>query len=94
MTIVVTRAARRDLIEAYDFIAAHSPDAAGRVLDRLFSVIRRIDAGELKGPEVRLEDGRRARRWSVPPFRIYYRRSTRRTVVVRVYHQARRPIER
>jgi toxin ParE1/3/4 len=93
MSIFLTRIAQHDLTEIHEFIAADNPSAARRIIEHLFAVIGQLDNGELKGPEVRLSDGRRVRRWSVPPYRIYYRRSTRRTVIVRVFHQARRPLE-
>ncbi len=69
MNILVTRTARGDLTETYDFIASSNPDAARRVLDQLFEVIRQLAVGDLKRPEVRLVDGRRARRWSIAPYR-------------------------
>ena len=94
MSIVLTRAARTDLAEAYEYIARDNHAAATRVLDRLVAVVEQLAAGELQGPEVRLSDGRRVRRWSAPPYRIYYHHSPRRLVVVRIYHQSRRPIER
>ena len=93
MNVVLTRRAQRDLTEIYEFIAADNPAPAELVLARLFQVIQQIADGDLNGPEVRLTDGRRVRRWPVPPYRVYYRRSAQRTVIVRVYHQARRPLE-
>ena len=86
-------AARRDLDEIYEFIAADSATAAERVIRLLLSVIQKLADGEIKGPAVRLKDGREVRRWSVPPYRVYYRRTPRRKVMARVYHQARRSIE-
>ena len=92
--VVVSARAKKDLTGIYNFIADDSPRAAGRVMDRLVSVFHQLAAGELHGPEVSFEDGRRARRWPVPPYRIYYRRTRSRTTILRVYHGARRPIER
>jgi hypothetical protein len=46
------------------------------------------------GREVLLRDGRWVKTWPVPPYRIYYRVSGQELQVIRVYHQARRPIER
>lgn len=93
MIIILIRRAQRDIAEIYEFVAASNPTAAARIGARLLDVIRQIADGRLQGPEVRLTDGRRVRRWSVPPYALYYRRSARRTVVVRIYHQARRPLE-
>jgi plasmid stabilization system protein ParE len=91
--VVVTRAARRDLQEAYDYAATDNPFAASRLIDDLVSHFLRIASGELKGPEVLLSDGRTASYWVRPPFRIYYRVRGARLTIVRVYHQARKPIE-
>jgi plasmid stabilization system protein ParE len=93
MNLVVTRAAQIDLKDIYEFIVKDNPDAAERVLSHLSDVIQQLADGALQGPDVRLKNGRRLKRWSAPPYRIYYRRTSRRTVVVRVYHQARRPLE-
>src|SRR5438093_1314567 len=93
MNTVLTRAARHDLTDIYEFVAADNPVAAEQVITRLFDIMEQLAVGELKGPEIRLADGRRVRRWTVPPYRVYYRRSSRRTVIVRVYHQARRSLE-
>lgn len=93
MNVVLAPAARRDLAEIYEFVAADNVGAAERVILQLFLVVRQLGDGELKGPEVRLTDGRHVRRWSVPSYRVYYRKTSRRTVIVRVYHQARRSLE-
>ena len=93
MNVVISPRALRDIAEAYDYIAADSPAAADRLLDRLDEMVPRLAAGELSGPRVRLRSGGLANSWSLPPFRLYYRRSRSRLVLLRVYHQARRPIE-
>jgi plasmid stabilization system protein ParE len=49
--------------------------------------------GQFSGPQVIFRGGRQAQRWSKRPYRIYYRRTRNRTTILRVYHQARRPIE-
>lgn len=86
--------ARHDLAEALQLIASESPDAAERTRQRLITVIQYLVAGDLTGPQVTLSDGRIAHRWSVRPYWIYYRFRGRRMEVLRIYHQARRPIER
>jgi len=93
MNVVVTPRARRDLDEAYAYVARDSLHAAERELGRLLEAFRRLADGELSGPEVRLKSGRRAHSWPVPPYRIYYRRTRRTMTVYRVHHQARQPIE-
>jgi toxin ParE1/3/4 len=92
LNLHLSAAARRDLEEVYAFIAADNDSAAERVVRRLLGVMEQLATGELNGPEVRLENGRLVRRWSVPPYRVYYRRTSLRTTIVRIYHQARRPL--
>lgn len=94
MTVVVMPQAKRDLEQIHTFIGSDSPGAADRVLDRLVDTFHQLDAGALNGPPVRLAGARRGNRWSAPPYRIYYRRIGPLTEILRVYHQARRPIER
>jgi plasmid stabilization system protein ParE len=91
--VIISPRARRDLNEAYAYIAQDSPQAADRVLDDLVSIFHLLAAGDLNGPEVILPGGRRAQRWSRRSYRIYYRRTARRTTILRVYHGSRRPIE-
>lgn len=75
-------------------MARDSRNAADRFLARLVEVIGLLATEAFTGREVVLRDGRRVRTWPVPPHRIYYRRQGDLFEVVRVYHQARRPIER
>ena len=76
------------------YISRDSVDAADRMFDRLYTAFHRLANGELQGPMVRLRDGRTAQRWPVSPYRIYYRRAVGQILILRVYHGARRPIER
>lgn len=55
-------------------------------------MIDELAAGGLDGPEQELLSGQRVRSWPVPPVRVYYRRTGDLLEVVRIYHQARRPI--
>ena len=93
MNVSFAPAAQHDLLEIISYIASDNSTAAERVLDRILEIIQQLADRALSGPEVRLSDGRRVRAWSVPPYRIYNRRSSSRLVVVRVYHRARRPLE-
>ena len=94
MTLVIVPDAIQDLEEIYDYIERDRPQAAEHVLNRLVTTCQRLADGELNGPAVQLIDGRRAQKWSVPPYRIYYRHAANQTLILRFYHQARRPIER
>jgi len=94
MTIVVAPQAGRDLREAYEYILKDNPIAADRVLAHIVEVIGMLASEAVTGRDVLLRDGRRVKTWPVPPYRIYYRVSWQELQVIRVYHQARRPIER
>ncbi|MBI3098266.1 MAG: type II toxin-antitoxin system RelE/ParE family toxin [Planctomycetes bacterium] len=94
MRIVVSPLAQRDLDEAYRHISLDSPDAADRVLAQITETVGLLASGLVIGSQTTLRDGRRVRSWSMPPYRIYYRVNADELDVVRVYHMARRPIER
>ena len=84
--------ARHDLRSAVEYVAAQNPTAAAELTDQLLSTIEKLAQGEFQGTEVQLRSGAIVRSWPVVPYRIYYRRSDEALQVVRVYHQARRPI--
>jgi toxin ParE1/3/4 len=94
MTIVVAPQACEDLREAYEYILKDNPIAADRVLAHIVAVIGMLASEVVTGMDVLLRDGRRVKTWPVPPYRIYYRVNGQELQVIRVYHQARRPIER
>lgn len=94
MRVVLTIAAERDLKEAEGYIAQGSEAAAERFLARFHEVMGLPGSGVVQGPAVQLRDGREAVAWSLPPYRIYYRLRGSGLEVLRVDHQARRPIEK
>jgi plasmid stabilization system protein ParE len=91
--IVLSPLAAQDLNEAYEFIANDNKRAADEVLIRITEVLGLLASGRVRGREVKLTRGRKVRTWSLPPYRIYYRIQDDELQVVRIYHQARRPIE-
>jgi plasmid stabilization system protein ParE len=93
MDLVFSPAALDDLEEIHRYIARENPRAAAAVLARLDDVFQKLMMGEIQGPRVRLLSGEQARRWPVPPYRIYYERTASQTHILRVYHGALRPIE-
>lgn len=93
MIIRLSPLAGEDLRQAYEHVARANHEAADRMLARIVEVVAILASGAVEGRDVRLRDGRRVRAWPVPPYRIYYRRGTEVFEIVRVYHQARRPIE-
>ena len=94
MKIRYSPEAAQDLLDVVEYFVPRNSPAAERLYEEVRALIRRIAAGELEGPEVKLRTGARVRSWPVHPFRVYYQRSSTALLVVRIYHHARRPIER
>ena len=94
MRVLTSEQAREDLQEIYDYISADNPEAADRVLARIVEIIGLLAAGAFEGRTVRLSDGRAVQVWAARPYRIYYRVSNGALEVIRIYHQARRSIEK
>ena len=92
MSVVVSPEAVGDLEAAVDFLAERNPTAAARLIERAFELFRQLEAKAFEGPEQVLTDGSKVRSWPMAPFRVYYQRRGPDLVVLRVYHQARRPL--
>lgn len=88
-----TEDAEADLLEAVAYVAADDPAAAHRFLERFREIATSLAAGLVEGPETTLTDRRVVRSWPLHPYRIYYRRVQGGIEIIRIYHQARRPIE-
>ena len=66
-----------------------------RLGDRILGLIHDLARGGFDGPEQRLRTGEIVRSWPLPPLRLYYQRSPDgELTVLRIYHQAQRPIAR
>ena len=94
MKVELAPEAVEDLEAVVDSIKEKAPQAAADLSDRVFAMIEHLAAGELDGPQQTLRSGEEVRSWPVPPLRIYYQRLDDRFLVLRIYHQARRPITR
>lgn len=93
MKVVYTRQAVQDLVDAYEYLIGRDDIwSAQRVDARIARVVERLARREFEGPLMTLRSGTRARSWPAPPFRILYTRDEEVLVVLRVYHQARRPL--
>jgi len=90
--VVVAPEARDDLAAAVGYVAKDNPAAAARLLNRVHEVVDLLAEGGLDGPLSRLRSGVEVRSWPVPPLRIFYRREPNTLIVVRIYHQSRRPL--
>lgn len=94
MTVVYTEEAIADIVEAIAYLNERNPTAAANLDIDITRCIERLAAHDFEGPESRLKSGARVRSWPVPPFRIYYQRHADELLIVRVYHQTRRPLTR
>ena len=94
MKVTYTEEAIVDIVEAISYLNERNPTAAAKLDEDITRCIERLADREFEGPVSRLRSGAVVRSWSVPPFRIYYQRHPDELLIVRVYHQARRPITR
>jgi plasmid stabilization system protein ParE len=86
--------AEADLHNLMEYLAGQNPRAASQRGEHILSTIEQLADGEFEGPEQTLLSGEAVRSWAVPPLRIYYQREAGTLRVLRIYHQARRPIVR
>ena len=94
MKVTYTEEAIADIVEAITYLNERNPTAAAKLDADIGECIERLADREFEGPVSRLRSGAVVRSWALPPFRIYYQRLTDELLIVRVYHQARRPITR
>jgi plasmid stabilization system protein ParE len=94
MNVALSAAACKDLRQAHNHIARDNPIAAAREVTGILASLQDLADTKVDGREVILDDGRRVRVWFVSSYRVYYRRTATKLQVVRIYHQARSPIER
>lgn len=94
MKVTYTEEAVADIIEAITYLNERNPTSAANLDAEIARCIARLADREFEGPISRLRSGTVVRSWGVPPFRIYYQRHPDELLIVRVYHQARRPITR
>ena len=94
MKVTYTEEAIADIVEAVTYLSDRSPTAASKLDAEIARCIERLADWEFEGPVSRLRSGAVVRSWGVPPFRIYYQRHPDELLILRVYHQERRPITR
>ncbi len=92
MKVTYTEEAVADIVEAVRYLNQRNPTAAAKLDAEIARCIDRLADREFDGPISRLRSGAVVRTWGVPPFRIYYQRHLDELLIVRVYHQARRPV--
>jgi plasmid stabilization system protein ParE len=81
-------------IEAITYLNERNPTAAAKLDAAITRCVERLAAKEFDGPVSRLRSGAVVRTWGVRPFRLYYQRNREELLILRVYHQKRRPITR
>ena len=94
MKVTYTEEAVADIVDAITYLNERNATAAAKLNAEIARSIERLADREFEGPASRLRSGAIVRSWSVPPFRIYYQRHPDELLIVRVYHQKRRPITR
>lgn len=94
MKVTYTEEAVADIVEALTYLNERNPTAAAKLDADIARCVERLADREFEGPVSRLRSGAVVRSWGVPPFRIYYQRQPDELLIVRVYHQKRRPLTR
>jgi len=94
LKITYTEEAVADVVDAITYLNERNPTAAANLDAEIAQCIERLAAQEFDGSVSRLRSGALVRSCAVAPFRIYYQRHPDELLIVRVYHQSRRPIAR
>jgi plasmid stabilization system protein ParE len=94
LKVVFTPEAIADVVGAIEHVRERSPKAAANLDAAISDCVARLADREFDGPTSRLRSGSLVQSWPVAPFRIYYQRHPNELLIVRMYHQARRPITR
>lgn len=94
MRIRFAKQAAKDLDAAVVFWKERRPAVRFTLVDDVIMLAERLAREEFEGPEQCLKTGLIVRSWPLPPYRLFYRRRDGVLEVMRIYHQARRPITR
>jgi plasmid stabilization system protein ParE len=92
LKVIFAPEAERDLSAAVEFVGSRNVAAGERMYRNITDLVARLAEGEFEGPENRLHSGATVRSWPISPYRIYYQRGEDALQIVRIYHQARRPL--
>lgn len=95
MTFELSRLAQYERDQYLYHLWADNPRAAAREAQRLWTALEEFAAAPIDGIEVTIPDWPRpARMHYVKPFKVFYERRPHGLFVIRMYHHARKPIER
>lgn len=93
MRVRFTPAARRQLLDALDFLSDRRPPAAASFLDRVESRLRDLSNFPEAGRPIPEFPGLPFREILVPPYRLFYRLRDGQLWVVGLWHDAQLPSE-
>ena len=91
-TFRVAELARRELREQIVWLEERHPPAAAALVGRVEQAIELLASGRVEGRQVVLTTGREVRRWRVAPLLLFYVRDRNVMTVLRIRHEAQRPI--
>ncbi len=94
MRVIFAPEAEQDLNSAVAFLADRGSAAAAQLVAGVRSLVEHLANADFEGSQQQLRSGETVRSWPLPPYRLYYQRSSEALRIVRIYHQARRPIAR
>lgn len=94
MKITYTEEAIADIVEAITYLNERDPAAAAKLDAEIARRVERLADREFEGAGFASSLGCRRAQLERAAFRIYYQRHPDELLIVRVYHQARRPITR
>jgi toxin ParE1/3/4 len=87
--IIFAPLAQRDLQEAWEYIASDNVTAADKLVDHIHRAIEMLAGMPGMGHERRDSPSPRYRFWTVRPYVIAYRYSSKRLTIIRLLHGAR-----
>ena len=91
MTVRWSPSAEADLQAAIDYLAHEDPAAAAHLMNGIREAVELLTDGRFEGPKAHLA-GKPVRSWLVRPFRLYYQRRDDVLLILRVYHERRKPL--
>jgi plasmid stabilization system protein ParE len=94
LKVTYSEEAIADILDAIAYLHERNPIAAANLDAEIAKCVEHLAANEFDGPVSRLRSGSIVQSWPVPPFRVYYQRRPNELLIVRVYHQMRRPVTR
>ncbi|GGZ42053.1 type II toxin-antitoxin system RelE/ParE family toxin [Asticcacaulis endophyticus] len=86
MTIEWTKAAQRDLIRLYEFLAPVNPSAAKRTLSKIVDAVEGLASFPHLGRLQEAYAGRQVRSFVAGDYEVHYELRENRIVILRIWH--------